>query len=37
MQIFVHDTLATLKPLFTSTDPPKVLLEKAAPLLFERA
>lgn len=35
MQIVVHDTLTMVEPLFTSTEPPKVLLEKAKPLLFE--
>jgi len=35
MNIIVHDTLSTFEPLFTSTDNPKVLLEKARPVLFD--
>lgn len=35
MNIIVHDTLSTFEPLFRSTDNPKVLLEKARPVLFD--
>lgn len=35
MKVVVHDSLAQLQPLFTSTDPPNVLLERARPLLFD--